>query len=148
MILLQGQQGGQGQPSSVEQLIRGENDSRAGSRQTLTGDGDTERFCFNAGQEVRRMKGEKVKFSKNLITWQFFKGSLPTFLWLHGVHFPLKNVAMEEVNNRLHLAYHLYLNRKVTAGANGSWRMFFARTSSSQVFEYVLSSPYIPRGKK
>ena len=96
----------------------------------------------------RDLESEKVKFSKNLITWQFFKGSLPTFLWLHGVHFPLKNVGMEEVNNRLHLAYHLYLNRKVTAGANGSWRMFFGRTSSSQVFEYVLSSPYIPRGKK
>ena len=109
----------------MEQLIRGENDSRAGSRQTLTGDGDTERLCFNAGQEVRRMKEEKVRFSKNLITWQFLKGSLPTLLWLHGVHFTQKNVGVEEVNNRLHLAYHLYLNRKVKAGANGSWRMFF-----------------------
>lgn len=132
----------------MEQLIRGENDSRAGSRQTLTGDGDTERLCFNAGQEVRRMKEEKVRFSKNLITWQFLKGSLPTLLWLHGVHFTQKNVGVEEVNNRLHLAYHLYLNRKVKAGANGSWRMFFGRNSFSQVFEYVLSSLYIPRGKK
>lgn len=87
MVLLQGQNCWQ---SSLEQLIEGEDDSRGRSSQPLTGDCDTERFCFNAGQKVRRMKKEKSDLAKSDYR-AILKRVTANSVLLHGVCFIQKN---------------------------------------------------------